>query len=724
MRLSRPAARRLPAALLVAVAALGTAPLAATPAAATPAAAAPAPVARAVPEPALPVTVTITGLEPRDVRAGAEITVTAVLRNTTDEATGPLRVRLERGGVLTTRGELTGSDTDPRPTSSVRADLQDVDAVGPGRTAKVTYRSTTAALGLGTLGVYPLALSVLDEDFVEVGRAQTLLPFFDPRTDPVGTRVALFWPLLDRPHRLVATAGQVPVFDDDSLGRSVRRGGRLDRLLTLAERATGPVRLTIAIDPETIEELQAMSAPAGYQVADPRGRKTGTNGPAAKAWLDRLRAIAPEHLVMSVPYGDPDLVARARGGRTPLARPRPPDLHAAQRALGVRPTTDVVWPPDGQLTDTTLDEVVGDGADAVVLDRTALPGGPAADAFPTSSGVSPLPALGGDAVALVADPSVQRLVTAGAGRADTLRGGPRLAEQRVLAELAMITAEQPSNERTLVIAPPRRWDPTAGYAAGLLADLTKVPWLKSVDALEAAQSTDPVDRGPLVYPAGAQRREVSADVVQAIVGVQAQVADFRSALANPNADQLASYPDALRRAGSSAWRTDPRTGRIYAGRLQRQIAELRSQVTMTAPSSGNYTLTSSDSPLLVTVQNNLDVPVRVRVRMDVPYGFEIRDPGEVEIQPGQKRSLRLTASVQRTGTFKVTGRLITPAQGTLGEEITLSVRSTAYGGLALGVTGMAFVVLVAAVVVRLVRRLRARPGPPVAAGSPADRSIG
>ena len=51
------------------------------------------------------------------------------------------------------------------------------------------------------------------------------------------------------------------------------------------------------------------------------------------------------------------------------------------------------------------------------------------------------------------------------------------------------------------------------------------------------------------------------------------------------------------------------------------------------------------------------------------------------------------------------------------------MRSTAYGGLALGITGLAFAVLVAAVVLRLVRRLRARgEQSPVAAGSPADRS--
>ena len=51
------------------------------------------------------------------------------------------------------------------------------------------------------------------------------------------------------------------------------------------------------------------------------------------------------------------------------------------------------------------------------------------------------------------------------------------------------------------------------------------------------------------------------------------------------------------------------------------------------------------------------------------------------------------------------------------------MRSTAYGGLALGITGLAFAVLVGAVLVRLVRRLRGRPARRRwRAGSPADRS--
>ena len=740
MRVRHPAARhRLAAVALAGAAALASQPLAPAPAQASPpagpaaavaaaaeAAAPEAASARVAPEPALPVAVTVTALEPRDVRAGATVTVTAVLRNTGREATGPLRVRLQRGVRMTTRGQLERADTDEPPTTAAATTPEDVPSLPAGRSRTVTYRATTDDLAFGNLGVYPVALSAVDEDGVEVGREQTLVPFFPPDTDPVATRVALFWPLLDRPHRLLAPAGQPALFDDDLLARAVSRGGRLDRLLSIAEQAPGTVRLTIAVDPETVEELQVMAS--GYQVVGPggRGRVAGRGGKAASAWLARLRAIAPKHLLLAVPYGDPDLVALERGSLGALARPRAADVEATARVLGERPTTTVVWPPDGQLTDTALDDVVSEGVSAVVVDPTGLPGGPSPDSGPTPSGVSPLPALGGRAVALVPDRTLQRVVDAGGARAGLLPGGPRLAEQRVLAELAMITAEQPNGDaRTLVVAPPRRWDPTGQFGSALLDDLALVPWLSSTTASEAAGSTRPVDRASLVYPAAAQRREISSGQVQQVGAVQTLVTDFRSALSNSDANTvLDPYGDALRRSGSSAWRGNQQAGRVFAARLRRQIDALRSRVTMTPPSSGVYTLTSSESPLVVTLQNGLDVPVKVRVRMDVPPGFAVEDAGDVQIDPGRKRTLQLTASVQRTGTFAVRGRLVTPAQGGLGQDITLSVRSTAYGGLALGVTGLAFAVLVAAVLVRLFRRLRGRdPGPPAAAGSPADRSL-
>lgn len=700
--------RRLGGAAAVAVALVAGLPVA------TPAAAAEPPV----------VTVTLESLEPRDVTPDADVTVTATLRNTGPEATGPLTLRMRRGQVISTRGELRAGDVDAPRTGTASAPPQYLEAgLAPGRAVQVRYATTTADLGLYagiSIGVYPVALTVQrTDDGVELGRMQTQLPYLPADSAP--TRVALLWPLLDRPHRMTGTpAPGAELFADDLLGRSVARGGRLDGLLAAAERVPAGTRLTLVIDPETIESLDRMVA--GYRVGSPTKSAVGRSGPAAGQWLTRLRAVAPRHLLVATPYADPDLVALERGGNAALGRFQQPDLAATRRSLGVPVSTEVSWPPDGQLTDTALDDVVAQGAGAVVLDPSALPGaGP--DGGRTPNGVSPLPALSGQAVALVSDPAVQALVNAGARRTNGFAGGPRLAEQRLLAELAMITAEAPNDARTLVLTPPRRWDPPAAYALALAADLGRVRWLAPVDALEAAGSAQ-VDRGTLQNPAQSRKRELSVRHVRTLDTVRKQVADFRGALDNSDATAVLSpYGDALRRAGSAAWREKPASGVNYVDRLLQMIGTLRGEVTMSSSARGDYTLASSDSPLLLTLENRLDVPVNVRIRLITPAGFEAGDAGTVRISPGDKRTVPVLATTQRTGTFAVRGQLTTPGGGALGNEVTLSVRSTAYGGLALGITGLAFAVLVGAVLFRLVRRLRARARvEPVAAGSPADRS--
>lgn len=678
--------------------------------------------AAAAPDPDEPVTVTLESLEPRDVRADSPVTVTAVLHNTSASGTGPILVRLRRGYVMDTRGELQAAATD-RPVTAVSAGPQELEALAPGQQRRIRYETTMAALGLSAnalIGVYPLALTVQRGDTgEEVGRVDTFLPSLPP--DVSGTRVALLWPLLDRPHRLTgAAAGRPELFGDDLLARSVSAGGRLDGLLTAAEQVPAGVKLTLLVDPETIEALDRMTTP--YRVGSGLRTSAGKGTIAAAEWLARLRAIAPKHLLVATPYADPDIVALDRGGSSTLARFQQPDLDATARVLKVMPSTKVVWPPDGQLTDGALDDVVAQGGSAVVLDPTALPGTP--DTGRTPSGVSPLPALSGQAVALVGEPAIQDLLYAGSLKKNGFAGGPRLAEQRLLAELAMITAEAPNDPRTLVLAPPRRWDPPGGYARALAADLGRVSWLTSVDALQATGSADPVDRGALVYPAAARKRELPARQVSTLGVVQAQVEDFRGALANSDANaQLGPYTDALRRAGSSAWRSQVSDGQEYVEGLLRQIDGLRGAVSMSEPATGDYTLASSDSPLLVTLQNTLDVPVNVRIRLTTPAGFETRDVGVKTVPAQSKRTIQVLASVKRTGTFAVRGQLTSPGGGPLGNEVTLSVRSTAYGGLALGITGLAFAVLVLAVLFRLFRRLRTRAAePPVAAGSPADRS--
>lgn len=682
-----------------------------------------------VPDPVdgpVPVAVTLLTLEPREVRPDSALAVTVSLRNTGSVPTGPLRVRLQRGSVIATRSELALTDSGIPAVSTRFCPFAAEPGLAPGGRAIVRYSCTAAQLGLfpaSGLGVYPLALTVQGDPAGTgaagiVGQVSTLLPFFPPSVRPKAARVAWLWPLLDRPHVQTVDAGAEPVFDDDQLARSVAHGGRLDRLLGIAERAPAGVRLTLLVDPETVQEIHLMAQ--GYRVRVSGGRTVpGSGARAAKSWLDRLARAARRHAVVAVPFADPDLAALDRANLSALGQANPSDIDELRTRLDAPVSGQLAWPPAGLVTDDVLDDLVSHGVRTVVLDSAALPRTNDA-AGPTPSGVSPLPALSGQPTALVSDPGLQRLLNLPAA------GGARLAEQRVLAELAMIVAEEPGVARTLVLTPPRRWDTAGGPAGQLVADLARLPWLSSVDAERAAATTPPVRRGSLVYPAGASRAELTTTQTRTVDAAQAMVVDFRSALDDADAGRLlAPYRDALRRATSSGWRGMPAAGEAYARQLSARITALRGRVSVVEPQTGVYSLASADSPLSVTVQNGLDAPVKVKVSIAAVgrVGFAASDVGVQVVRPQQRTTLRVPAHVERSGTFSVEVLLSTPGHGRLGEPVELRVRSTAYGPLALGISAVALAVLILAVAVRLVRRLRAAAPPPSRPGTPADRSV-
>ena len=215
----------------------------------------------------------------------------------------------------------------------------------------------------------------------------------------------------------------------------------------------------------------------------------------------------------------------------------------------------------------------------------------------------------------------------------------------------MITAEAPSDGRTLVLAPTRRWDPPPRTRGRWPPTSARIPWLTAVDALQAAASTEPVDRGPLVYP----RRPAAGDA-----GRPRSTPDRHRADAGRRLPQRAEQRECGDRAGAvrgcgAAGRLvglahrRPGRGGVTCPAAAGRSATLRGAVTMSSPATGDYTFASSDSPLLLTLENRLAVPVTVRLRLTTPPGFAPPTSAWCGSRPADKRTVRVPATVQRTG---------------------------------------------------------------------------
>jgi hypothetical protein len=283
---------------------------------------------------------------------------------------------------------------------------------------------------------------------------------------------------------------------------------------------------------------------------------------------------------------------------------------------------------------------------------------------------------------LVADPTLGEVV----GSAEGLAGGPRMAEQRYLAELAVLALQAPpGTEQTVLVAAPRGIEAGPEGAGAMMADTTALPWLRAATLDELAAG--PVSAaGELQDPADAIALDLTG--LAAVADSVASRNDLAGAVVGDADRALAGYDAAISRTTSVAWRGDPEAFVAAAGELGPAMDRLRGRVTLLAPADGTYSLASDDAPLVLTVRN--DLPVALEVRLEVRArgnrGLTISDVGLQELAPGQRTTLQVPTDLRQSGGFAVTAQLTTPDGGPLGEEIQLQVKSTAYGSVSLLIT--------------------------------------
>ena len=691
-----------------------------------------------------PVSVRLTRLDPRTLLPGATVTVGGELTNTGTETLTDLDVRLQRGALLDSRAELQAVDGDPDLTAAVTTPFQDVaDELRPGDSVSFTLTTTTDALAIDRDGVYPVLLNLngvgADGERRRVGELTTYLvqPSVLPATP---TSVAWLWPLVERTHRDASGA-----FVDDGLTAEVAAGGRLDRALATVERLPGTVPpeggdpapvvpVTLAVDPALVEELQVM-ADGPYAVAGDADAGSGSD--EAAAWLQRLRAVAADHPVVALPYGDVDADSLTGAGLTsvvtrsllgsaegtaqddldaPAAPPTgaPADGTAGadilREVLGVDARTDLAWAVGGTLRPDTLDVLRGGGIQEVVLAPGGLTDGAAALGLEGPAAArTTVPTEDGGVTALVADPALSDL----AGGAARAPGGSRAAEQRSIAELALLDL-QPGGataQQSVLVAPPREVDADPAGVSAMMAASAQLSWLRPATVAELGDGPT-TDTGELAPPADAGGLEPAglADVAAA-VSIRDQLA---SAVAGDPDTALARWDAATARTTSAAWRADPAGFATAAADLRTTVGRLTEQVTLLSPANGTYSLASRDSPLVLTVSNELPFALRVQLRVQSRgNALSVGDLGNQVLGPEQRTTLQVPTQVRQSGRFGVVATLTTPDGAPLGDPVQLQVQSTAYGSISVIVTIGAAVLLGLLFLRRLVRYLlRRRRGTP------------
>jgi hypothetical protein len=418
------------------------------------------------------------------------------------------------------------------------------------------------------------------------------------------------------------------------------------------------------------------------------------------------------HLQLT-PFADPDVESLTANGLSWSADlPAQMRRNVAQALGGHDAQTTLAWPAGGAVSGATLSRLVDDGVGTVLLNSSAVSPKPAADAV--RPGLARLSVHGRDVAAGLLNPALEKYL----GQALTVGRAGVGALPPLLAELAVRATQEPEVQHTAVLAAPRWVDPDVATAVRVVKETsssayTRPTWLG--DAVGGPLL--PNSRSHLAaVPASA--RMLPATNVSAAVQITHDLPALRSLLTparpatiSPQARQLlAGLPAEAQRVSSAAWGRagNGQAASAFARALTAQSDALSRGVVIVKPSY-SYTLGSDNSPLPITVENNLPYPVTVMVKMTTVNGLPgfTAKPAKEVVEADSKRTLHLPTSIDRTGRIRVQATLLTPdGAHELGFPVQMTVRSTALGAIGVIITIAAGAVLLLALLIRFGRRLR------------------
>nr|WP_275406683.1 DUF6049 family protein [Actinomadura bangladeshensis] len=673
------------------------------------------------------VAMALTKVDPKSVNEKSRIQIAGLAKNRTGHEMPGLHLRLRYSTTpVLSRSQLDQlAATPPNALPNIGPEKQIPGAAAPGVKQSWQFQTTVKDLGLrapvGTPGVYPIGVEVLNSARQVVGGVTTFLTFMPKKAAFTPVSVGWVWPLVDGMHR---TNDQT--FLDDDLTKSVSAGGRLNRLVSAASATDTPV--TWAIDPALLDDVQRMAS-GDYTVRAP-GVKKGVQkkkSAAAAAWLTALKNASKKDPYFTLPYADPDVVALVR-------RKTPRDIGVAfdarntgvaTQVLGRAADARVAWPPSGAAGPGTVDQLAKNalkGGGAFLMSSSQFQN-PAGGALPNAT--TTLQTHYGAKTTLLYDEKLNKIVSEGSR---SVSGG-LLTEQRFLAETAIIAGEAPNRPRTVVLAPDRHWDPADGVAKNLLKYTKGAKWLHEVP-LSKIESAEPQGRVFNGYSDDYQQYELGDAHLAQVQAIARQAGAFEAVMTGST---RISYERALLRMESAAWRTSPRHARAARKQLEDELTADMHLVRIVTTKSKRVLMGGSSGRLPVLVENTLPhQSVKVRLVATSENSAKLRlgtlapEDAVIELAPGERAQRWIPAQAAGNGNFHVSLELEIPGSGgrTYGDGESITVTVTGYGRLALLITGGGLAVLFVGVGVRAIRARRRRKAEAAGDGSTGMGSAG
>jgi hypothetical protein len=644
-------------------------------------------------------TVAITSLDPLVPTATGTLRLAGQVTNSGSASVNDVQIRLRISTTpLIGRSDITSVATGTANVQGQLVNLTLPDSpryLDPGGQANWSISVPLLDLPIAGVGVYVLvveAVGTLNGTYQQLGVERTFLPWVPKPSEVQPSRLVWLWPLSEPP-------GSAPdgVMLSDQIATDLGPTGRLTELVSIGGSAQGVV--SWVADPQVLESAAGLSG--GYRYNSGSGVREGRGATAAAAWLSAADLALAAGDVHTLPYAWPDADALVRAT---LDHDLVATLTLGQQLLSARIGRDsgppVYWPTSGISERRTLDVLDSAGVKTVVLSSNTLP---TALSQPfTASGLMALPTVGGSLQAVLSDPSLASALTMPTDSpAEVLA-----ARQRFAADTAMVTFEDPGNPRTVVVAPPINWSPSAALLNQLLPMVAKCPWITPMTLTELlTHQGDTNPRSRVEYSASDRAAELSPKIFGTLTQDHGQVDALGSALTNPT-KITQPFTTAILRAESAWWRFDPSAGAQLTGLVSRQLALTVSRVRIV--SRGTITLSGVNGDVPLTIANDFDQPVTVGVvlRSNPAPRLHASKISPVTVPPHRKISLEIPATLAGSAPLNVAAQLVSVSGEDLGVPVRISLRSTAYARAAKYVVLGAFAALVLFLAANFVRRWR------------------
>jgi hypothetical protein len=494
---------------------------------------------------------------------------------------------------------------------------------------EVAFDSGPEGASLTEHGVYPLELRLTAPDGEVLGSLLTHL-LLQPEVEfaplDVGVVVEMGGPPAQQP--------------DESIDLSDEQLTNLSDRTDLL-RATDQ-RLSVAPVPETLDSLDRLDEPGSDEL------------------LEDMGSVLAEHQLLARPYVDVDLETWVDASLvTEVSSQADQGAEVFRDLFGIEPVPDV-W-----LTGGTVGAAEAATWRELGMAQAILPSGAVAEVRGVEDSITPLVDLPDGPPGFVSDDVlVERLVNA----------DDPIAQQRFIAELAMIWFERPGESRAVMLRLPSsaQLDPDA--VAETLDMMGPSLSLRTVTDLFAEHGPTE-ERHPT--PVTLTPKEGSEDLSwmpQRLQGAKHTMASL-SGILSP--DELAALQRSLLIAPGA--QTDNR--RAYIDRVDDAAGSIAEAIH--APDTFRITLTDREGVIPLTITNELDEAVPVRVQLSSNQ-LEFLDGNEIEVEvpPGSER-FDVRVQTRTSGAFPLHITLTSLDGEVILDQTTFDVRSTAISGVGL-----------------------------------------